>query len=409
MSSNDYSTGAVQTNTGPAREKATTPVVLQVVPSLNTGGVERGAIDIAAAITKAGGTAIVASEGGSMAHELTRAGALHITLPLASKNLWVMYRNIGRLARIIVAHQVDIVHARSRAPAWSARAAAKRTGRHFVTTFHGTYNIENRFKRRYNAIMTTGERVIANSHFIAQHIRENYNVSPSRLRVIQRGVDLQRFDPEKVSAERVIKLATDWRLPDGVPVVMLPGRLTRWKGQRLLIEALALLSDIELRGIIIGADQGRVAYRRELETLIERLGLSSKVHILDHCNDMAAAYMQADVVVSASTDPEGFGRVVSEGQAMGRPVVASDHGGVREQVIEGHTAFLFPPGDAAALSEAIRKALSLTAEERDKLAQTATRHARENFSKDRMCAVTLDLYKELLRADAYMHDKDSTA
>jgi glycosyltransferase involved in cell wall biosynthesis len=381
---------------GPAKEGR--PVVLQIVPRLISGGVERGAVDVAGAVVKAGGTGLVASEGGPMEYELRRVGAIHLTLPVASKNPFVMYRNVGRLVSLIQAHNVDIVHARSRAPAWSAAAAARRTGRHFVTTFHGTYNFRNRIKRYYNSIMTRGERVIANSEFIAEHIRANYTVDPARIRVIRRGIDLDRFDPEKVSAERVIQLAQRWRLPDGVPVVMLPGRLTRWKGQTVLIDALTRLRDVELRCVLVGSDQGRASYRAELERLIERHGLASHVFLPGQCDDMPAAYMLSDVVVSASTDPEAFGRVVSEAQAMGCPVVASDHGGAREQVIVDRTAFLVPPGDADALATAIRKALSLTARQREQLSKAARAHARANFSKDHMCAATLALYRELLRA-----------
>jgi len=374
------------------------PVVLQVLPRLVAGGAERGAIDIAAAVTKTGGTALIASQGGAMERELTRAGATHITLPLASKNPVVMYRNIARLARVIETYGVDIVHAHSRAPACSAAAAARRTGSHFITTFHGAYKFSSGIKRRYNAIMVTGERVIANSDFIARHIRENYKVDPARVRVIHRGVDFDRFDPEKVSAERVIQLANRWRLPDGVPIVMLPGRLTRLKGHVDLIEALTYLRDLDLHCVLVGSDAGRDTYKGELERLVARRDLVSRVYLPGNCDDMPAVYMLADVVVCASVDPEAFGRVVSEGQAMGCPIVASDHGGVREQVIEGRTAFLFPPGERKALADAIRRALSLDEAERERLAHDAHAHARANFSKDEMCAATLAVYREILRA-----------
>ena len=374
------------------------PVVLQVLPRLVTGGAERGAVDIAVTLAEAGGTSLVASEGGPMEYELKRAGIAHVKLPLASKNPVVMYRNVARLVGLIEAHDVDIVHARSRAPAWSAAAAARRTGRHFVTTFHGAYEVENALKRRYNAIMVKGERVIANSEFIARHIRETYKVDPARVRVIRRGVDLARFDPERASAERVIQLANKWRLPDGVPVVMLPGRLARWKGHKGLIEALTHLRDVELLCVIVGTDERRGAYRAELERLIARHALGSRVFLPGHCDDMPAAYMLADVVVSASTQPEAFGRVVSEAQAMGCPVVASDHGGAREQVLGNRTAFLFPPGDVAALADMIRKALALDAEARERLATEARAHVIANFDKTHMCAATLALYREILRA-----------
>ncbi len=374
------------------------PVVLQVLPRLITGGAERGAVDIAVALAESGGTPLVTSAGGPMENELQRAGVAHVKLPLSSKNPLVMYRNVARLIRLIEAHDVDIVHARSRAPAWSAAAAARRTGRHFVTTFHGAYAVGNAIKRRYNAIMVKGESVIANSEFIARHIREIYKADPARVRVIRRGIDLTRFDPERASPERVIQLAKKWRLPDGVPVVMLPGRLARWKGHTGLIEALTHLTDIELLCVIVGSDRGRSAYRAELERLIARHGLAGRVFLPGHCDDMPAAYMLADVVVSASTEPEAFGRIVSEAQAMGCPVVASDHGGAREQVLGNRTAFLFPPGDAVALADMIRQALALDADARERLAAEARAHVQAYFDKTQMCAATLALYQEIFRA-----------
>lgn len=372
------------------------PVVLGVVPRLITGGAERGAVDVSVALAKAGGTALVASEGGPMETELKRAGVTHIKLPLASKNPLVMHRNIERLTQVIRAYGVQIVHARSRAPAWSARAAARRTGAHFVTTFHGTYSRGLALKHRYNAIMASGERVIAPSTFIAEHIRAHYRVEAERLRIIHRGVDLSRFDPEKVSAERVIQLATRWRLPDGVPIIMLPGRLTRLKGQALLIEALTHLGDLDYRCILVGSDHGRAAYRAELERLVARHDLSSRVYMPGHCDDMPAAFMLADVVVSCSTQPESFGRVVAEAQSMGCPVVASDHGGVREQILPDRTAFLVPPNDPVALAGAIRHALGLDAAAREVLALQARTNVRTHFSKQEMCDATLALYREVL-------------
>jgi len=398
-----------ETSTEPTTAKPAGPVVLQVLPALAAGGVERGAIEIAAAVTEAGGTALVASEGGPLERYLVRAGAHHIELPLASKNPRVMWRNVGRLVEVIERFGVDIVHARSRAPAWSARAAARRCGCHFVTTFHGTYNFRGPIKRAYNAIMTKGERVIAISEFIARHIRDNYKVDPARIEVIHRGVDLDIFNPAQVTAPRMVHLATEWRLPDGLPLVMLPARFSRWKGQTLLLDALTRLGDLEFSCVLIGADQGRVAYRRELEDRIDRLNLRSRAFILDHCNDMSAAYMLADVVVSASIEPEAFGRVISEAQAMGRPVVASDHGGAREQVLPDVTAFLFEPGDADAFAAALRRALLLTTEEREHVRRQAEMHVRANFSKDRMCAATLALYSELLGVGAGVAERTAPA
>jgi glycosyltransferase involved in cell wall biosynthesis len=391
---------AATTSIAKAPAKAGRPVVLQVLPRLGTGGAERGAIDVAGAIVASGGTAIVASAGGAQIHELTRLGAIHETLPLDSKNPYTIYANIGRIEKLIRRHGAQIVHARSRAPAWSAMIAAKRTGAHFVTTFHSTYGLQSGLKRRYNAVMTKGERVIAISDFIAGHIRENYDADESRLRVIHRGVDLNRFDPDRVSAERVIQLSRQWRIPDGVPVVMLPGRVTRRKGHDLLVEAMALLKGRELRCLMVGPEEGRGTFKREIEAMAERLGVAARVQFTGECRDMPAAYMLADVVVAASSTPEAFGRVIAEAQAMGRPVVASDHGGAREQIIAERTGFLFPSGDAAALAAGLRKALSLAPDVRARLHDEAIARVRSEFSKDLMCARTLGIYREVMRAGA---------
>lgn len=371
--------------------------VLQVVPRLDGGGVERTTVDIAEAVVLAGGKAVVVSEGGRMEAELQRVGALHERLPVASKNPLRMRANVGRLAAIIEKHGVELVHARSRAPAWSAYYAAKRSGRPFVTTFHGAYDRGVPLKTSYNAIMAKGRYVIANSSFIGRHVQEVYGVERARLRVIPRGVDLFRFDPEQVSVSRVVRLAETWNLPDGLPVVMLPGRLTRWKGQELLLEALTRLADLEFFTVFVGAEQpGHAGYREELERLIREKGLIGRAAVLGHCDDMPAAYRLSDVVVSASTDPEAFGRVISEAQALGRPVVAADHGGAPEQILDGHTGRLFPPGDPEGLAAGIRWALGLSPEEREILAKHALSHVRISFSKQAMCQRTLAVYAEVL-------------
>lgn len=374
------------------------PVVLQVLPALVTGGVERGALEIAGAVAEIGGTALVASSGGPLVRVVERVGGHHLTLPLASKNPLVLRRNARRLAEAIEAYGVEIVHARSRAPAWSAFWAARRTGRPFVTTVHAPYSLRGLpFKRHYNSVMARGARVICISRYVMDYVEANYRVAPERLRLVHRGVDLEVFDPERVSSERVIQLAQRWRLPDGVPVIMLPGRLTRWKGQLELLRAAAKLDDLDFLVVLVGDEQGRTAYREELERAIDRLGLESKAMIAGPCNDMAAAYMLSDVVVSASTAPEGFGRVVAEAQAMGRPVVASDHGGAPEQLLAHETGLVYPPGDTDALAEALRDALALNAEQREDLAEVAIARVRENFSKQAMCERTLAVYREVLQ------------
>ena len=390
----------------PARARLA-PVVLQVLPSLETGGggVERATLDVAAAIRATGAPAFVASAGGHLVNELDRSGTHHITLPLASKNPFVMRQNVQRLVNIIEQHKINIVHARSRAPAWSARAAARRTGCSFLTTFHGTYNygsgITGAWKKRYNAIMADGDIVIANSSFIADHLRTRYAVPEDRIRVVPRGIDLSVFDPAKATIARVVGLAGRWNLREDATVVMLPGRLTRWKGQSLLIDALAILKErrsadkFNVVGLLVGSDQGRAAYRGELEQQIKSRGLQGHVQVLGHCPDMAAAYMLTDVVVSASTDPEAFGRVVAEAQAMGRPVVVANHGGAAEQVIVGKTGWLFTPGDATALADALAQALAIGKDVRAQLADTAIKHVHKRYSKTGMCTATLDIYAEL--------------
>ena len=372
------------------------PAVLQVLPSLTTGGVERGTVDIAAALTGAGLRAIVVSAGGPMEHDIERVGGEHITLPVDSKNPLVIRKNIAALAKVIRSRRIGLVHARSRAPAWSARSAAQRCGVPFMTTFHGTYNFNNPAKKAYNAIMAKGERVIAISEFIGRHIVENYDTPEGRVRVIPRGIDIDTFNPDAVSPERMIQLSQSWRLPDDAPVIMLPGRLTRWKGQSVLIEAARRLGRADVRVLLVGDDQGRTGYRDELEAQIARIGTEGIIHLTGPCRDMAAAYMLANVVVSPSTDPEAFGRVAAEGHAMGRPVIASDHGGARETVISGETGWLVPPGDADALAQALHTALTMTSEDRDTVAQRAIAHVRKNFTKQKMCAATLDVYAELL-------------
>jgi glycosyltransferase involved in cell wall biosynthesis len=372
------------------------PAVLQVVPALVTGGVERGTVEIAAALARAGWRSLVVSSGGPMVREIERSGAGHIVLPLASKNPLTIRRNIDRLAGLIEAYNIDLVHARSRAPAWSAFYAAQRTGRRFVTTFHNIYGGENRLKRAYNRIMARGERVIAISEFVAAHARAVYHVNPSQLRVIPRGVDLARFDPESIAQARIIALAGEWRLQDGVPVVMLPGRVTRWKGHLELIEAVARMPHRDLQVLFVGSDEAKPHFRRELTRRIDQLGVAGVFHIVGDCRDMPAALMLADVVVSASTAPEGFGRVIIEAQAMGRPVIATDHGGSRETVRAGETGWLVPPGDRDALAGALTAALALTPERRREMAGRARCWIEERYDTQLMCAATLNVYEELL-------------
>ncbi len=374
------------------------PVVLQVLPSLVSGGVERGTVELAGALVEAGWTSYVASGGGPLEREIARAGGKHLTLPLASKNPLVMRRNTVELTRLIRRLGIDVVHARSRAPAWSACAAADATGRPFVTTFHNAYGARTALKRRYNSVMARGDRVIAISDFVADHAVHVYGVSRDRLRTIPRGVDLEIFDPNRVGAQRIVNLAHEWRLPDGIPVVMLPGRLTRWKGGLDFIAAIAKLGPRDICCVLAGSEQ-RPGFRRELEAAIRENGLAGLFRIVEECRDMPAAYMLADVVVSASRDPEGFGRIIVEAQAMGRPVIATDHGGARETIVPGITGWLVPPRDPAALAAAIGEALSITVEERQQLTQRSIAHIAARYTRQAMCVGTIRVYEELLFGD----------
>ena len=376
--------------------KTRPPTVLQVLPALVTGGVERGAVDIAGAIVDGGGRAIVASAGGPMTHEVIRLGAEHVKLPVDSKNPIIMWRNIRHLVDLVEAEKIDIIHARSRAPAWSSWLASRRTNKPFVTTFHGTYGNKNPIKYHYNSIMTKGEVVIAISGFIAGHIRQNYGVPAGRIIMIPRGIDLGKFDLTKISKERVVNQAKKWRLPDGVPVIMMPGRLTRWKGHLILIDAIKELGHKNFQCLIVGSDQGREMYRRELENRINQYGLADAIHVIDHCEDMPAAYMLSDIVISASIEPEAFGRVVVEAQSLGRLVIAANHGGARETVVDGETGWLTPPGDAKALGSIINRALVQTAKERQVFSEQAIQHIRNKYSKSNMCNKTLEVYNALL-------------
>jgi glycosyltransferase involved in cell wall biosynthesis len=387
-------------NTAAAPSRSGPPAVLQVLPALNAGGVERGTVDVAKALVAAGWQAFVASAGGPMVREIERAGGVHIPLPLDTKNPLAIWRNVDALADVIETCGIDIVHARSRAPAWSAKIAAKRAGVHFVTTFHGLYGLGVPGKRLYNAVMTEGERVIAISHFVAEHLMKVYGVARERIRVIHRGVDLTQFDPDRVSEERMIQLATKWRLPDDRYVVLLPGRLSRWKGQDLAIESLALLRRSDILCVMVGAALGSPRWREHIEALVKRLGVEGQVAMVDECRDMPAAYKLADAVIAPSRNPEAFGRTVTEAQAMGRLVIAADHGGARETIASGKTGWLFPPNNAGALAQAIAHALALDEPARLTIAADAVESVRARFSNAVMCERTLAVYREVLGVGA---------
>ena len=373
-------------------DRSAPQVVLQVLPSLVTGGVERGTIEIAQAVAQADGVSLVASAGGPLVAAVQRVGGRHITLPLAAKDPLSIWRNAARLEAVIRAENVSIVHARSRAPAWSAWLACRRTRTHFVTTYHGVYAEDLPFKRRYNAVMASGEIVIAASRYVAELIVVRHAVYPTRIRVIPRGVDPAMFDPDAISPDRIARLARAWRLPDGVPTVVLPGRLTAWKGQSVLIDAVARLARRDVCCVLVGSDQGRHRYSAQLVRQAERLGIADRLRLAGECDDMPAAMLLSDVVVHASTRPEAFGRVVIEAQAMGRPVIAADLGGPVETVQHGVTGWRVPAGDPAALAAMLDEVLALPEAGRAALAARARAAVLRGYTVRAMQQATLDVY-----------------
>jgi glycosyltransferase involved in cell wall biosynthesis len=370
--------------------------VLQVLPRLDLGGVERGAVEIARAIVAAGGRALVASEGGRLAARLVACGAEPVTAPMASKNPLVMASNVRRLIRLIREEHVDIVHARSRAPAWSAWLAARQTGRAFVTTWHGAHRAHGPFKKFYNSVMGYGRPVIAISEFIADMATSVYGVPADHIVTIPRGADINAFAEEVVSAERTITIARGWGIvEDPRPVILLPGRLSRWKGQDDFVEAAARLKarrGPSFLALIIGDDGGEMGER--LLARARTLDILDVVKVLPATDDMPAAYKLAAVVVSASTEPEAFGRVAVEAQAMGRPVIATDHGGARETVDPGRTGWLYPPGNIEALVEAMDAALSLEPWQRAHMGMAGRARVANRFTVEAMQRATLAVYEQ---------------
>lgn len=368
------------------------PAVLQVLPALVSGGVERGTLEIAEALCRAGLRSVVASAGGAMVAQLEASGASHVSMPLNRKSPGALVTNARALTCLIRRERVSIVHARSRFPAWSALWAAQRTSATFVTTYHGAYNEASWIKHRYNAVMAGGERVIAISDYVAQLVEERYGTEPSRLRVIPRGVDPVAFDTAAVVPARIAELRAAWRVPVDRPVVLLPARLTRWKGQGVLLRALACLLPTPPFGLLIGEG----AYRAELERDVDRLGLAGHVAMPGHTADMPAALLLSDLVVHASIDPEAFGRTVIEAQAMRRPVIASDLGGPRETVKDNVTGWRIAPGNPEVLAAAITGALSRSSAERAAMGERARLSVLARYTTSAMQAATLDVYRELL-------------
>lgn len=371
-------------------------VVMQILPSLISGGVEQGTIDLNTGLAKAGMKSIVVSNGGPRVYEITRAGGTHIELPVHAKNPVTMWLTSRKLRKLILDHKVDVVHAASRVPAWIAKRAVEGTPAAYVTSCHSAHKIGNSFKRRYNAAIAGGSRVMAVSKYLAEYLRRNYDTAAEKISVIYRGLSLERYHPTAVSADRLIAIARHMRVPDGAAVIMLPGRLTRGKGHIVLLHALARIKNRDALCLFVGSDAGQQNYRRELEKEIARLGLEAQTRIVTDCPDLPAAYMLATVVACPSLVAEGFGRTSVEAQAMGRPVIAARNGGLPETLVDGETGWLVPPDDAGALAEALDKALGLNGEERSALATRAMSHVAANFTNARMCALTFAVYADAL-------------
>jgi glycosyltransferase involved in cell wall biosynthesis len=381
------------------------PVILQIIPALDTGGAERTVIDIAEALGIAGADALVASEGGRLEGELAAAGGELVRFPAAAKNPLKLLANARRLQRLIEARGVRLVHARSRAPAWSALIAARLAGVPFVTTYHGVYNQKSALKGWYNSVMARGRVVIANSHYTAGIVRIRHGTPEARLRVIHRGVDLTRFAADAVGAERIGALCAKWGVNDDARLVVLAARLTRWKGQHTAIRAAALLKDrpefSDVVFILAGDDQGRAGYRAELASRIAEFGLSGRVLLTGHCEDMPAAFLAASLALVPSIEAEAFGRISAEAQAMRCPVIVSDLGALPETILQGEadrleTGWVFPAGDAVALADRIAMALSLPPDRKAAIGRAAREHVAARFSKAALQRETLAVYDNLL-------------
>ena len=377
--------------------------VLQVIPKLGYGGAETGCYDIAHFLPENDCGSFIVTSGGELLKFIDKKKVKIIKLPVHSKNPLIIFINFLALVAIILVKNISIVHARSRAPAWSCLLAAKITGRKFVTTFHGTYNFNNKIKKFYNSVMVRSDLIIAGSNFIFSHIKDNYTKylnAKKKLLVIFRGINVDYFDPTTKLDSDEKKLLKKWQIEKDKKIILLPGRLTGWKGQEVFIEAINLVN-IELGyeafyAVILGSDQGRDLYKKKLIRITEQHRLNNQVKFIDHCNDMALAYKVSDIVISASIEPEAFGRVSVEAQSMEKPIIASDIGGSNETIIDEKTGFLFESNNAKSLSKKILKVLSMD----ETLLQSIGKEGRKNiiqkFNVEKMCFSTYSEYKRIL-------------
>lgn len=375
------------------------------MPELETGGAEQTTIDVARAVIEAGGRALVATRGGRMTARLIADGARLAQMPVQSKNPLVMLGNASRLVDLIRREKVSLVHVRSRAPAFSALWAAQATKTPFVATYHGVYKAKSNLKRWYNAVMTRGDLVIANSEYTRGHVLAEHRLDPEKVVAIPRGVDLDRFNPSWVTPDRLDAIRAAWGVgPDDRRTrFLLAGRLTRIKGHLTIVEAAARLKAegrTDFLVLFTGDDQGRTGYGEELTRAIRDAGLTDIIRITGHCDDMPAAFLVADVAILPTIVPESFGRTAVEPQAMGRPVIASAHGGTVETVVDGVTGWLAPPGDASAWAKAMARAIDLGPGKRLEMGQAGMNRTRQLYRVDAMCAATLLAYERVLAARA---------
>jgi glycosyltransferase involved in cell wall biosynthesis len=377
--------------------------VLQVIPKLGYGGAETGCYDIAHYLSENNCGSYIVTSGGELLKFVDKRKVKIIKLPVHSKNPLIIFINFLALIFIILINNISIVHARSRAPAWSCLLAAKITGRKFVTTFHGTYNFNSKIKKFYNSVMVRSDLIIAGSNFIFSHIKENYTKylnAKKKLLVIFRGINVDYFDPTTKLDSDEKKLLKKWEIEKDKKIILLPGRLTGWKGQEVFIEAINLVN-IELGyeafyAVILGSDQGRDLYKKKLIRLTEQYRLINQVKFIDHCKDMALAYKVSDIVVSASIEPEAFGRVAVEAQSMEKPIIASNIGGSNETVIDEKTGFLFESNNAKSLSQKILKILSMDEASLNSIGREGRKNIIQKFNVEKMCFSTYSEYKRII-------------
>jgi len=376
--------------------------VLQVIPKLGFGGAETGCYDIAHYLPENGCKSFIVTSGGDLLKYVDKKKVTVIRLPVQSKNPILILFNAIILIGIILINNISIVHARSRAPAWSCLFATKITGRKFVTTFHGTYNFSSKIKKFYNSVMVRSHLIIAGSNFIFSHIKENYSKyinDKKKLLVIFRGINIDYYEPSTKLENEEKKLLKNWEIEKDKKIILLPGRLTPWKGQELFIEAINLVN-IELGyeafyAVILGSDQGRELYKKKLTRLSEQYRMTKQLRFIDHCNDMALAYKVSDIIISSSIEPEAFGRVAVEAQSMKKPIIASNIGGSKETVIDNKTGYLFDSGSAKSLSEKILKVLNFNDTSLKSIGIEGRKNIVNKFNVEKMCFSTYSEYKRL--------------